>query len=132
MFGDPPIDDAGSEEIKFDENVANIKCSVTMDRSLKKSINLKANTNTNNNANSNSNSNSSHTDSFSQELNTYWSKEPAFHKSTFLKEWCKAKLGHPTEHSLIISQGKSGYIDLSTINDIKNFPEYIRLCNTKL
>lgn len=91
-----------------------------MDRSLKKSITLKANTNTNTSSNSNA---------FPKELNTNWLHEPVFDKSTFLKEWCKANLGHPIEHSLIISKGKSGYIDLSTISNINNFPEYIRMYN---
>lgn len=89
-----------------------------MNSSLKKSITLKANTNTSSNSNA-----------FSQELNANWLHEPVFDKSTFLNEWCKANLGHPIEHSLIISKGRSGYIDLSTISDITNFPEYIRMCN---
>jgi hypothetical protein len=36
------VDDAGEEEIKFDNKVAKIKCTVTMEKGLKKSITLKS------------------------------------------------------------------------------------------
>jgi len=42
FFGAEEVEHAGAEEIKFDNKVANIKCSVNMDQNLKKSITLKS------------------------------------------------------------------------------------------
>jgi hypothetical protein len=111
FFGEEEVEHAGAEEIKFDDKVANITCSVNMNQNLKKSITLKT-----------KNKLSTSNTDINTDIGTMTKEQflDILHSSYFtqIDNWFKAEK-HGTNFDITDKQ-------LVGFSSISRFPQYIR------